>query len=294
MAASIGAEMIPPNGSLQRGSLYSLDLVFGCGASASWGSAGPVAFMHLENWGTAAYFSANAFFFHLAGETGAAGAMLGANSNTIKVRIGTVTEYMVLSEYEDTLSIGLTGAKKTLVTTVPEIAIWSTSALTSGTQDIVKIDYTQTGAATSGYVKGVRCTMSANVKTPGSFNAIKGIIDYKTVGQAHGDAGCLSSELIPPNSSLIRGSLTCVEAQVVPGASSTWGSAGPLSFMRCKLSGTATEWDVRGYFIDFQGLAAGSNKMIDSDGGDLASEGGIRCLMGTTPIWLLYTTTQPA
>ena len=33
--------------------------------------------------------------------------------------------------------------------------------------------------------------------------------------------------------------------------------------------------------------------MIDSDGGDLASTGGIRCLMGTTDIWLLYTTTIP-
>ncbi|KKK71180.1 hypothetical protein LCGC14_2916490, partial [marine sediment metagenome] len=214
-------------------------------------------------------------------------------SNTIKCRIGTTTEYLVLSEYEDTLSIGLTGAKKTLVTDVPEVAIWSTSALAGGTQDIVKIDYTHTAASTTGYVKGIRCTMTSNVKTGGSFNAIKGIIDYQTSGAAHGDAACLSSELIPPNSSLSRGSLTCVEAQVVPGASASWGSAGPLSFMRCKLSGTATEWNTRGYFIDFQGLAEGSNKMIDSDGGDLASTGGIRCLMGTTPIWLLYTTTIP-
>ena len=168
-----------------------------------------------------------------------------------------------------------------------------TSALVAGTLDILKLTFTQTAVVTSGYIKGIRCTMNSNVRTPGSFNAIKGIIDYKTSGSAHGDAACLSSELIPPNSSLARGSLTCVEAQVVPGASSSWGSAGPLSFMRCKLSGTATEWNTRGYFIDFQGLAEGSNKMIDNDGGDLASTGGIRCLMGTTPIWLLYTTTIP-
>jgi len=144
MAATICSEMIPPNQSLTRGALYALDLEFGCGASSSWGSAGPVAFMKMENWGTATHFSANAFLFHLAGETGAAGALLGANGNTIKCRIGSTTEYLVLSEYEDTLSIGLTGAKKTLVTGVPEIAVWSTSALTSGTQDVVKIDYTHT------------------------------------------------------------------------------------------------------------------------------------------------------
>jgi len=177
--------------------------------------------------------------------------------------------------------------------TYPIVNMAITSALTSGTTDVVKIAYTQTAAVTSGYLKGIRCTMTSNVRTPGSFNAIKGIIDYQTSGSAHGDAACLASELIPPNSSLARGSLACIEAQIVPGASSSWASAGPVAFIRCQLSGTATEFDTRGYFVNFQGLAAGSDKMIDSDGGDLASEGGIRCLMGTTPIWLLYTTTQP-
>jgi hypothetical protein len=258
MAAAICAEMIPPNSSLARGALYALDLEFGCGASSSWGSAGPVAFMKLENWGTATHFSDNAFFFHLAGETGAAGHLLGANENTLRVRIGTNTMYMVLSEYEDTLSIGLTGAKKTLVTGVPEIAIWSTSALTSGTQDVMKIDYTHTAAATSGYVKGLRCTMSSNVCTPGSFNALKGIIDYKTNGYAHGDAGCVAAELIPPNSSATRGTFSCFEAQVVPGASSVWNSAGPLSFLRCIVSGTATHFDDYGYLFSIEGCNSGA------------------------------------
>ena len=214
MAATICAEMVPPNSSLARGALYALDLEFGCGASSTWASAGPVAFIKFENWGTAAHFSANAFFFHLAGETGAAGALLGANSNTLKVRIGTTTQYLVLSEYEDTLSIGLTGAKKTLVTGVPEIVVWSTSALTSGTQDVVKIDFTQTAAWQTGYCKGLRCTMTSNVKTPGSFNGLKGIIDYQTNGHPHGDCAPVASELIPPNSSAVRGTFSCFEARL--------------------------------------------------------------------------------
>jgi len=101
MAAAICAEMIPMNGSLTRGALYALDCVFGCGASASWGSAGPVAFMHFENWGTATYFSANAFLFHLSGETAATGGMLSLGSYTLKIRIGTTTKYLLLSDTEN-------------------------------------------------------------------------------------------------------------------------------------------------------------------------------------------------
>ena len=193
----------------------------------------------------------------------------------------------IISAGDSTIPIPIQG-----VTRMP-IDLHFTSARASGTLDVLKISFTQTQAATSGYIKGIRCTMTSNVKTPGSFNAVKGIIDYSTNGYPHGDCAPLASELTMPNSSASRGSFTVIEGQVALGASSNW-VGGPASFIRLKLNGTATNWDVKGYFVDFQGLAAGSNKMIDSDGGDLASEGGIRCLMGTTPIWLLYTTTQPA
>ncbi len=103
MAAAVCAEMIPPNSSLSRGSLYALDMEFGCGASSSWGSAGPVAFWKMENWGTKAYFSENAFLFHLLGETSAGGALW--NDSTLRIRIGSTTKYLVLSNAEDSLTI---------------------------------------------------------------------------------------------------------------------------------------------------------------------------------------------
>jgi predicted secreted protein len=256
--APLAAELTMPNSSAPRGTFYLVDLQVSAGASSAWTSAGPLSFVKYGALGTKTQLDAEMFLFDITGFTGAAGAFLGANQNTVKVRVEGTTQYMMLSEYEDTLSIGLTGAKKTLVTGVPEIAIWSTSALTSGTQDVMKIDYTHTSAATSGYVKGLRCTMTSNVKTPGSFNALKGIIDYQTNGHAHGDAGCVASELIPPNSSATRGTFSCFEAQVVPGASSAWNSAGPLSFLRCILSGTATHFDDYGYLFTIEGCNSGS------------------------------------
>lgn len=52
MASAITAEMIVPNMSLGRGALYCLELQLGGGASSSWASAGPVAFMYFGGWGS--------------------------------------------------------------------------------------------------------------------------------------------------------------------------------------------------------------------------------------------------
>lgn len=237
-------------------------------------------------------------FMHMdAGFTAGAGHLLSATSHTLKVALGALqatTRYLFMSQYEDTISIGLTGAKKSLATGVPEIVVWSTSALTSGTQDVVKIDFTQTAEQQTGYIKGIRCTMTSNVKTPGSFNAIKGIIDYSTNGYAWGDCACLAAELTMPNSVAPRGSYYAIEAQISIGASSNWASAGPLAFCRFQANGTVTEMDRIGYLFDIQGLAEGSDNLVDNDGDAPAATGGIRCRVGTTDIWLLYRDTAPA
>ena len=177
--------------------------------------------------------------------------------------------------------------------TYPVVNMAITSALTSGTTDVVKIAYTQTAAVTSGYLKGIRCTMTSDVCTPGSFNAIKGIIDYVDTGYAHGDCAPMSSELLMNTGNHTRGSYTCYEAQIQVGASTTWNSAGPCSFFRCKINGTKAHFDTYGCLFDFQGVTEGSNLFIDSDGSPTAT-GGIRCNLGAGYIWLLYRDTAPA
>jgi hypothetical protein len=99
--------------------------------------------------------------------------------------------------------------------------------------------------------------MTSNVKTPGSFNGLKGIIDYSTNGYPWDDCAPVASELIPPNSSAPRGTFAALEAQIVPGSSSVWNSAGPCSFLRCILSGTATHFDDYGYLFTIEGCNSG-------------------------------------
>lgn len=123
VAAAVSGEMIPPNMSLTRGSLYAMEAVFGCQTNSEWGNAGPVAFQKYENYGTKGYFSTNAFLFHLIGETGGAGELLSADDQTLKVRIGTSTKYLVLSGTENCLALSGSPAAAIAITGTPTHSI---------------------------------------------------------------------------------------------------------------------------------------------------------------------------
>lgn len=298
VAMALSGEIEFPNSSLIRGAAYAIEARLNAQVTSSWGSAGPAGFIRFRATGAGvAEIDTRGYLFILYGCTGAAGKLMGANQNTLRVGIGAegsqVNQYLFLSEYEDTISIGLTGAKKTLVTGVPEIAIWSTNALTSGTQDVMKIDITQTAAWQTGYLKGIRCTITSEYKLPGSANAVKGIIDFGTLGYVWGDCAPLSSELTMANSVVTHGTYAALELQIGIGASSNWNSAGPLAFIRCKANGTTATMDTYGYLFDLQGLTEGSNVLVDSDGSPTAT-GGIKCRLGAAEIWLLYRDTAPA
>lgn len=102
------AEMIPPNSSLRRGALYSLGVGIGAGASSSWGSAGPVAFVKFDSWGTATNVDDNAYFFDIQGLNEATGHMLSVGASapavaaTLKCRIGGTEYFIMLSAAEAT------------------------------------------------------------------------------------------------------------------------------------------------------------------------------------------------
>ena len=171
------------------------------------------------------------------------------------------------------------------VTRMP-IQFYFTSALATGTLDLIKIDHTQTVAATSGYIKGIRCTMNADVKTPGSFNAIKGIIDYKTSGYPHGDCAPLASELTMPNSSASRGSFAVIEGQIAIGASSNW-TGGPASFIRLKMNGTVLKFEEKGFILDLQGFGAATAGEIFDDCTAAAASHALKIQIGTTPYYIM-------
>ncbi len=106
--ASAGTSiLIPPNGSLERGALYAHVFEVGCGASSTWGSAGPIAFLKFDQWGTKTYFDPNAFFFDIQGLTEGSGNMFSSGADvicahTLKCRIGATTVYLMCAAGEST------------------------------------------------------------------------------------------------------------------------------------------------------------------------------------------------
>ena len=98
--------LIPPNGTLQRGALYAHICEIGCQASSTWASAGPVGFMKFDQWGTAAHFDANAFFFDIQGLNEGTGKMFSSGAgapavaHTLKCRIGETTAYLMFAAAE--------------------------------------------------------------------------------------------------------------------------------------------------------------------------------------------------
>ncbi len=178
----------------------------------------------------------------------------------------------------------------------PLVQLFTTTALVAGETRSMEIKQVRSTASVSGTDYAFKVTLASEYRTPASASAIYGIVNYGTTGHANGMASAICAEMIVPNMSLERGALYALECEIGGGTSSSWSSAGPVGFIYCGGwgSGVITAMDLGGYLIDIQGFAEGSNKLVDNDGAAITGEGGIRCRVGTTDIWLLYTATQPA
>jgi hypothetical protein len=176
MAAAVAAEMIPPDGSLSRGALFCADFAMGPGDSSSWGSAGPVAFMNFQNWGTQAYFDDNAYWFRMARVLEDTDNMLSLNANTLRVRFdGNVAgkeRFVVMSNTQNIIEFAHTETSIILVNTF-------TGAAAIHAQNITVNDATATtGGDAAGLHLGV--TYTGDHTGTGWKTAIA--IDYQITG----------------------------------------------------------------------------------------------------------------
>ena len=106
IGATISADMIPPNKAITSGASYCLHLSFGCQASTTFHTTlQPLAFMRLENWGTATEFDNKAHFIHLAGINEGDGKMFSMGTGggaptvagTLRILIGTTVYYLAIA-----------------------------------------------------------------------------------------------------------------------------------------------------------------------------------------------------
>jgi len=156
----------------------------------------------------------------------------------------------------------------------------------------INFSRTATGGVTDARDWGLKVNMTSTHKYPNAANAIYGAMTLNVAG-VHGRAAAVQAELIMPADQLVRGSFSCLHLDMTCESTTNVGSSGPLSFISLNMATSATEMDRDGNLFEIQGLSEGSGTLINSDGDDLASSGGIRCVVGTKKIWLLYTETEP-
>ena len=140
MAAAICGEMSLPGAAQTGGAYYAIDAEIDAPTSFVHGNnlALPIAFLKFGAWGGAVgEIDDHGHLFHVDGLTAAAGHLLSANSQTLRVNIEGANRYLVLSRAEDSLSLsgatgGISVTNTALASGAYNSAIKSVSTLADG------------------------------------------------------------------------------------------------------------------------------------------------------------------
>lgn len=161
-----------------------------------------------------------------------------------------------LKDIFEYFTVGSSVSKTSIDASKNALALYTTSPTITGAIRSGIISQTMTVTATANQVEVLRVELVSNVKTGAWANAIVGSINYSTSGAAHGMAAAICAEMIPPNGSLERGGLYCLDCCIGPGANSSWASAGPVAFVKFENWGTVDFFNHNGYLFNVKNLAA--------------------------------------
>jgi len=263
------------------------ELVLGSGAST--GTA--TSFIYLNATGAAAStFDTNGFLFEIGtGITPAAGKFASLTSQTLRCKVEANTRYLVLSQAEDGLSLGVSGTPVDFGTTATTNMIYvstTSASVTGGTS--VRYIYGQHAATAAGGV-GHRAEFhtTATAKLGGWANALKGYFEFGASGDITGLASGICAEVKMPDAA-ISGTMCVMELELVDQASSGYGSGG--SFIRAEVSGTKTAFNTNGFLFDLQGLTVGSGELFQANTAAAASHA-LKIRIGATPYYIMLTET---
>jgi len=265
----------------------------GAGFVSASALGSPTSFIKFECYGDVHdELDDHAYLFYLNGFSAAADHMLSLHSQTLRVDIEEAARYMVLSQMQDGVGLGLTGDHMVLTTAATKaIQIYTTTSVTGASLRICPVEINHARTATAGVTNsrdwGLKVNLTSTHKYGNAANAIYGAMTLVAAG-VHGRGAALQGELIMPNAQIIRGTLSCLHLDMTQAANTNSGSSGPVSFISCIGTGTMTDMDARGYLLELTGFTPGNDKLIDDNGADLTADGGIRVLLNGAVKYLLY------
>lgn len=112
-------------------------------------------------------------------------------------------------------------------------------------------------AQTTGYPSIIKGIYKSDLRLPNP-SVIQGTLDLATSGSVNGMGSGVTAEAVLPNGSLSRGKIICLDVEMGTGASSSWGSAGPVALSRFDIwGGGAAYANTNAFFMEIgAGIAA--------------------------------------
>lgn len=211
-----------------------------------------------------AQIDTSGFYFSIAGFTAGATKCLSLTSQTLKCAIGATTRYLMFSQHEDGLGLGVSGTAMVLGTSLTKRAvdIYTTSAsVNTGTS--VRPFYMESTMTGAGGVGGrAEFFMTTNVALGGWSNALKGLVTYGASGRTNGLGSAVCAEIVM-SAGCTQGNYAPLETELVADSACATGTA--TGFIYGNIAGSdatgKTSLNTNGYFCI---LGAG---VVDTAGG---------------------------
>jgi len=275
MAAAICGELNMPGAAQTGGAYYVFDAELNCPASHTNAdnAALPVAFLKYGLWGNATAmgsFEDGGYLWHMDGFTAGAGNILSADSDTVRVNIGGTDRFVVLSEMQNALHLGLTGAHNAIAASAPSLGVYTSDIAETGTVRAGEIIHT-VGVTDLSTVREAFYVNIDSAYTTGDWtNAIVGRINYTAPGKADGGmAAAICGEMSLPGAAQSGGTYYAIDAELECPASFTCAAnpALPVAFMKFGVWGDATaidSFEAGGYLFHIDGIADTANGLFDA------------------------------
>ena len=246
------------------------------------------SFLYCNATGAAvATFDTNGYMLQIGtGITPAAGKFCSLTSQTLKCLIEANTRYMVLSQMEDGLGLGVSGTPMDLTTSTTQraIDIYTTSASTSGSTSIRPVYMSSTMTGVGGVGGRAEFYMTTNVALGGWSNALKGYVEYGAAGQTTGLGSGICAELALSAGTTV-GTYAPLEVEIGVPSGASLGTASSFMYLQVYGADLAT-FNTSGYLFE---LGSG---ISDTAGGlfDLIAVAGfdacLKCRIGGTDYFI--------
>jgi len=271
-ANALYGEILLPNDT-QNGGEYHVAVLTLAEKGTSFASSAtvdiPTSFLKFETWGGGAdWVDDDDYLFYMNGFTAEADHLVSLTSQTARVNVGKKDRYMVLSQMQDGLGLGVSGTPMVLAATTDQATeIFSTGSSTSGNHFHNYIKTTSTAQTTGGhfalYVENDVAYQAAG-QMGGYFK-----VDMNAVQAPTGGASVVNAELVMPTGVQNGGQYNAFVADVeCPETMDMfYNPALPSGFMKLEVYGNptaVTDFNLSANLFNLSGITAATDAMLEA------------------------------